>query len=74
MGAIGKRACEVVRKQASMNDTFISFELDCIGTNWNNFYKWETGAADPNASRLAKMLKLGYDINYILLGEDYVNN
>lgn len=67
-GAIGKRAAEEIRRNAYENDVHLGFELDCIKSSHSSLFQWEHGNADPNAATLAKMLKMGYDISYILLG------
>lgn len=68
-GAIGKRAAEEIRRNAYENDVQLGFELDCLKSSFFCLYQWEHGNVDPNAVTLSKMLKMGYDINYILLGE-----
>ena len=68
MGDIGLRAAKAVRHMAAENRTSIEFELDCCKVEKKRLYSWENGA-DPCAFTLAEMLKNGYDIEYILLGE-----
>jgi len=68
MENIGRRAAEVLRENAYKNDVSVTFELECVGTTRYCLYAWEHGKGIPGGKILAKMLKMGYDINYILLG------
>ena len=68
MENIGRRAAEVLRENAYKNDVTITFELECCGIDRYSLYTWEHGKAIPGGRTLAKMLKMGYDINYILSG------
>ena len=65
---IGLRAAEELRRNAYQADVSITYELECLGTDRFNLYQWDHGKATPGGKILAKMLKMGYDINYILLG------
>ena len=68
MNHIGKRTSEEIRRNAAENDVTITFELQCLGIDRYSLYTWDHGKAVPGGKTLAKMLKMGYDINYILSG------
>ena len=58
----------MIRAAAAENDVSITFELECLGIDRYSLYTWDHGKAAPGAKYLANMCKMGYDINYILLG------
>jgi hypothetical protein len=58
---------EIVAKCLKENRCF-GDEVRKIGCNRGAFTKWGNGEGTPNATFLAEMVRLGYDIIYILTG------
>lgn len=60
---IGYRAYdEVLRLFPRAKDALVA-----LGTNGDNIYSWKNGVC-PSAKYLARLLKAGADIEYILIG------
>lgn len=66
---IGQRAAKLIKERSWAEGT--SFEQQCNKIDCSDRYmwNWSSGKNNPSASVLAEMLRAGYDIEYILLGE-----
>ena len=71
MDTIGKRAHQEIVHRAHQNGVAPYREAQRIGINYHAFGEWKKDA-NPSAYYLARMLKYGYDIIYILSGERVV--
>lgn len=67
---IGERAYKAIKEKASKKG--ISFARECAEIGFSNraAIYWVRGNAVPGGYILSLMLKNGYDLNYILLGEE----
>ena len=68
MSNIGKRAYQEVCNRAYENGVAPYKEAQKIGIDSHSFYRWNKNT-NPSAFYLARMLKYGYDVFYILSGE-----
>lgn len=68
---IGERAAAEIRRTASKNDITYSAELCRIGIGREQLYQWERGKCNPTGVILQRMALAGYNVMYILLGDEY---
>lgn len=66
---IGQRAVECIQNRAWENDTTIQNQCDILGFDRSRLVAWRKGNVNPDSYVIAEMLRNGYDIEYILIGE-----
>lgn len=67
---IGQRAVKAIYDTAEREGITAKAECELIGINPNLLRDWRT-RFNPSAYLLADMAKVGYDVMWILLGDDY---
>ena len=70
---IGQRAAEAIREKAKFKGLDFRTECSNIGVPAQTVSCWKVGHCDPGSFYLAEMYKLGYDVIYILTGENGIN-
>jgi hypothetical protein len=66
---IGQRAVECIERRAWDNNTTVEEQCNLIDVDRSRMHFWRKSESNPNASVLAEMCRLGYDVKYILTGE-----
>lgn len=66
---IGQRAAQAIKNRAKQKGITFVKECDLLGTNRQTAKNWKYGRTNPGSWIIAEMLRQGYDIEYILLGE-----
>lgn len=70
---IGQRAVKLIRQRAKEQGTSLKKQLDRIQCERYNFNNWETKGVNPTAFFLQQMYLDGYDVIWILTGEQTVH-
>ena len=70
---ISQRAAECIRKRASETGTSFQHQVDLLGTSMATVKYWKRGKGNITSYYLAEMYKHGYDVIYILTGENGMN-
>jgi hypothetical protein len=67
---IGQRAAQLIKERAKKNNRRVEWELLLLEINEATFRDWQKGRYEPSAYFLQNMARNGYDIMYILLGDE----
>ena len=67
---IGQRAVSEIQEHALRKHINLGDEIANIKGNRNSFRLWKIGRVDPQAYALQQMALAGYDIHWILTGEE----
>lgn len=67
---IGQRAAAEIREHAFRKHIKLGQEIANIKGNRNCYRLWKIGRVDPQAFALQQMALAGYDIHWILTGEE----
>lgn len=66
---IGIRANEEIVAKCLAENRCFGDEIHRIGCTRSVFNRWGRGESSPSATYLAEMVRLGYDVIYILTGK-----
>ena len=69
--SIGQRAFRAVEKRADENGTSVLIEMAILGAERTSYRAWEKGEGNPSAYYLRQLALRGYDVMWILLGDEY---
>lgn len=67
---VGERAVKAIRQRAKENGVPVCYEQEKLDLPRKTFRTWAKENMNPSAYFLAQMALQGYDIHYILTGED----
>ena len=67
---IGQRAAKLVKERAWKRGTTFGAECALLGIWDSNMREWAKGISAPRAITLARMYEYGYDVIWILTGEE----
>jgi hypothetical protein len=68
---IGQRVAQAVKKRAREQNISLDLERAFIGVESKSFRDWKNGKCDPSAYYLQQLAMRGYDIMWILLGDEH---
>lgn len=66
---IGSRAASEVLRLSIEKDVTLRQMTEQLGTNRQNWYRWNAGKTTPSAEILSALLIAGADIEWVLRGE-----
>lgn len=67
---IGQRAAQLIKERAKKNNRRVEWELLELEIHEHSFRDWVAEKTNPSAYFLQNMARNGYDIMYILVGDE----